>query len=63
MVRPNQRMGQDDDLNKEQRLRLDRHPQLKGRLTRLVEGWPNRRLAELTPWTWKAAQTDVVRAA
>ena len=32
-------------------------------LTRLVDGWPNRRLAELTPWAWKAAHTDVVRAA
>jgi len=32
-------------------------------LTRLVGGWPNRRLAELTPWAWKAANTDVVRAA
>jgi hypothetical protein len=26
-------------------------------LTRLVEGWPNARLAELTPWAWAAAQT------
>jgi len=32
-------------------------------LTRLVNGWPNRRLAELTPWTWKAAQNTVNRAA
>jgi transposase len=29
-------------------------------LTRLVGGWPNRRLAELTPWAWKAAQEDTV---
>jgi transposase len=32
-------------------------------LTRLVDGWPNRRLAELTPWAWQAAHTDVARAA
>jgi hypothetical protein len=32
-------------------------------LTRLVNGWPNRRLAELTPWAWQAARNDVVRAA
>jgi transposase len=32
-------------------------------LTRLVNGWPNRRLAELTPWAWQAAHPDVVRAA
>lgn len=32
-------------------------------LTSLVDGWPNRRLAELTPWAWKADHTDVVRAA
>src|SRR5512147_1574257 len=32
-------------------------------LTRLVNGWPNRRLAELAPWAWKAAQDDVHRAA
>jgi hypothetical protein len=32
-------------------------------LTRLVGGWPNRRLAELTPWAWKAAQATVDRAA
>ena len=25
-------------------------------LTRLVEGWPNARLSELTPWAWAAAQ-------
>jgi transposase len=24
-------------------------------LTKLVNGWPNNRLAELTPWAWKAA--------
>jgi transposase len=32
-------------------------------LTRLVNGWPNRRLAELTPWAWKAAQAADHRAA
>jgi transposase len=32
-------------------------------LTRLVNGWPNSRLAELAPWAWKAAQTTVDRAA
>jgi transposase len=32
-------------------------------LTRLVGGWPNRRLAELTPWAWKAAQAIANRAA
>lgn len=32
-------------------------------LTRLVNGWPNRRLAELTPWAWQAAQNTVNRAA
>lgn len=26
-------------------------------LTKLVGGWPNRRLAELTPWAWQAANT------
>lgn len=25
-------------------------------LTRLVKGWPNARLSELTPWAWAAAQ-------
>ena len=24
-------------------------------LTRLVNGWPNKRIAELTPWGWVAA--------
>jgi len=24
-------------------------------LTKLVNNWPNRGLAELTPWTWTAA--------
>jgi hypothetical protein len=24
-------------------------------LTKLVNNWPNRRLAELTPWAWTAA--------
>jgi hypothetical protein len=32
-------------------------------LTSLVNGWPNRRLVELTPWAWKAAQNTVDRAA
>jgi transposase len=32
-------------------------------LTRLVNGWPNRRLAELAPWAWKVAQATVDRAA
>jgi len=32
-------------------------------LSRLVNGWPNRRLAELTPWAWKAAPDPVGRAA
>jgi transposase len=32
-------------------------------LTSLVNGWPNRRLAELTPWAWQAAQNTPDRAA
>jgi len=32
-------------------------------LTRLVNGWPNRRLAELAPWAWKTAQATADRAA
>ena len=32
-------------------------------LTRLVDNWPNRRLAELTPWAWQAARNDLDRAA
>src|SRR5690349_24619083 len=28
-------------------------------LTRLVNGWPNKRIAELTPWGWAAAQWSV----
>jgi transposase len=32
-------------------------------LTNLVNGWPNRRLVELTPWTWQAAQNTPDRAA
>ena len=32
-------------------------------LTRLVDNWPNRRLAELTPWAWQAAQNTPDRAA
>ena len=32
-------------------------------LTRLVDNWPNSRLAELTPWAWQAAQNSLDRAA
>jgi transposase len=32
-------------------------------LTSLVGGWPNRRLAELTPWAWQAARNTPERAA
>src|SRR5512134_413945 len=32
-------------------------------LTRLVGGWPNRRLAELTPWAWQAARNGFDRVA
>ena len=32
-------------------------------LTKLVNNWPNRRLAELTPWAWQAAQNTPERAA
>ena len=32
-------------------------------LTKLVDNWPNRRLAELTPWGWQAAQTTSELAA
>ena len=32
-------------------------------LTKLVNNWPNRCLAELTPWTWQAAQNTPERAA
>ena len=32
-------------------------------LTRLVDDWPNRRLAELTPWAWQAARNSHDRAA
>ena len=32
-------------------------------LTRLVDDWPNRRLAELTPWAWQAARNSLDRAA
>ena len=32
-------------------------------ITRLVDNWPNRRLAELTPWAWQAARNDLDRAA
>jgi transposase len=27
-------------------------------ITRLVDNWPNSRLAELTPWAWQAAQNS-----
>ena len=40
--------------------RCDPETWLADILTRLVGGWPNRRLAELTPWAWKAAQEDTV---
>jgi transposase len=32
-------------------------------ITRLVDNWPNRRLAELTPWAWQAARNDLDRTA
>jgi transposase len=32
-------------------------------LSKLVDNWPNRRLAELTPWAWQAAQNTPERAA
>jgi hypothetical protein len=32
-------------------------------LNRLVNGWPNRRLAKLTPWAWNAARNTVDRVA
>lgn len=32
-------------------------------LTKLVDDWPNRRLAELTPWAWQAARNTFDRAA
>jgi transposase len=32
-------------------------------LSKLVDNWPNRRLAELTPWVWQAAQNIPERAA
>jgi hypothetical protein len=32
-------------------------------LTRLVDGWPNARLAELTPWAWAEAQAITMRSA
>jgi transposase len=32
-------------------------------LSKLVNGWPNRRLAELTPWAWQAARDAPNRAA
>jgi transposase len=30
-------------------------------LTRLVNNWPNRRLAELLPWAYKAASAAALR--
>jgi transposase len=32
-------------------------------LTKLVDNWPNTRLAELTPWAWQAARNNIDRAA
>jgi hypothetical protein len=32
-------------------------------LGKLVDNWPNRRLAQLTPWAWQAAQTTPALAA
>jgi transposase len=32
-------------------------------ITRLVDNWPNSRLAELTPWAWQAARNSLDRAA
>ena len=32
-------------------------------LSKLVDNWPNRSLAELTPWAWQAAQNTPERAA
>lgn len=32
-------------------------------LAKLVDNWPNRRLAELTPWAWQAAQATPALAA
>ena len=32
-------------------------------LTKLVDNWPNNRLAELTPWAWQAANNNFDRAA
>ena len=32
-------------------------------LTKLVDNWPNNRLAELTPWAWRAAHNNFDRAA
>jgi transposase len=31
-------------------------------LTRLVNNWPNRRLAELLPWHWKATHNQAAAA-
>ena len=42
---------------------VNREAWLADVLTRLVNGWPNRRLAELTRWAWRAAQATVDRAA
>ena len=32
-------------------------------LSKLVDNWPNRRIAELTPWAWAATQNGLDRAA
>ncbi|MGZ8901513.1 MAG: transposase domain-containing protein, partial [Limisphaerales bacterium] len=32
-------------------------------LEKLVDNWPNRRIAELTPWAWAAMQYGLDRAA
>ena len=32
-------------------------------LSKLVDNWPNRRLAELTPWAWQAAHATPALAA
>jgi hypothetical protein len=32
-------------------------------LGKLVDNWPNSRLAELTPWAWQAARNSLARAA
>ena len=32
-------------------------------IAKLIDNWPNRRLAELTPWAWQAARNELDRAA